>query len=642
MRIGLDTETFLITRENPIPKNVCVTTSYRSIYGKIVTNIFHHSEAEKLVTELLNDPDLEFVGQNIAFDFASLMVSYPSLTDLIFEAYSAGRITDTTIRQQLFDIAYGRSYKTDGIERAARYTLAMLWEQIFDEKLPQNKLKYNADSWRLRYSELYGEPLNQWPEAAKQYAMLDAETVLVIWEKQEKTIGASGNGILRDDTFQSYAAFCLYLMGTNGMITSQEKVENFTELTYTEYESYLPELLNSGLLYEENKKGVLSYIKKRKPAEDLIIKACKLKNIEPMLTDKGGISTDKKAVYWCGDTLLLKLLKFKEAEHMLSTYIPILQQGYDLPICTRYDLAVTGRTTSSAPGTPLVGSNFQNWPRVSGPRECFVPREGSVFLSGDFAGTELHTLAQVCYNMFGYSTIGEALKTKDVHLVLAAALLEIDYDTAYTRYKAGDKTVKKARQDIKPANFGFPGGMGIDTFIMTQLKDTGKLLSKDIANRFHQIWLQSWPEMKFYFNNNSALLHQNGGVAQIEHYYSKRLQKVSSFSALCNTRFQGLAADGGKLAICEIVRKCYCEKAGSVLCGCLPVNFIHDELVLEVPDDEDYLQYAAPEFEDIMSDSFNKVVPDSPTSVEAVISAYWSKKAEPLIDAKGKRSVWSG
>ena len=75
--------------------------------------------------------------------------------------------------------------------------------------------------------------------------------------------------------------------------------------------------------------------------------------------------------------------------------------------------------------------------------------------------------------------------------------------------------------------------------------------------------------------------------------------------------------------------------------GCFPVNYIHDEIILEIPDCsiEDRRVFVD-EFTNTMESEFNKVVPDYPTTVEAVLMDCWNKKAKPIYDKKGRLLVW--
>lgn len=635
--IAFDNETFLIERTQPAPRLVC--SSFAD--GSSVLLLKHGPRLWAWFRQLLENPDVNFVGQNVAYDFATLTASRPELLPLIFDAYKAGRVTDTQIRQQLFDIVYGRQWDED---KLPSYTLAMLCDQVLDINIKATKEGPNI--WRLRYSELYDVPLEDWPADAVKYAKDDAIYTYQVWDKQREKVGH----LLRDDAAHTYNMFCLALTQMRGMICDPVAVERLRAEQTAKMIEFRPRLLKAKLLYYDKKKD--HYVKKQNPAKERIIKACNAKGIEPFLTKKGTenkkegkpyddlkyISTDRASCYWADDDLMVDRANYTTAEKLLTTYYPFLKEGTYGPITTRFNLASTGRTTSSAPREPLVGGNFQNMPRDPGPRECIIPRPGYVFLAGDFAGAELHALAQVCKWKLGHSTLGDVLNAgQDVHLFLASHLLKISYEEALKRYEAGDKDVKEARQQAKPANFGFAGYMFEKRFIKEQLK-YGVRWEFDDVRRLRESWLEAFPEMNDYFEINRKELGPKG-VTTIELYMSKRLRKIRGLPMMCNTWFQSLVADGVQVAIDEVIRRCFVERY-SKLYVCRPVNFVHDELILEIPDRPELWPMLITEFKAVMITEFNKFVPDYPTTVDAVLMRRWSKNAEPVFDAGGNMIPW--
>ena len=91
-----------------------------------------------------------------------------------------------------------------------------------------------------------------------------------------------------------------------------------------------------------------------------------------------------------------------------------------------------------------------------------------------------------------------------------------------------------------------------------------------------------------------------------------RIRGNTTFCAEKNTPFQGLAADGAKLALF------YLQKAGFNI-----VLFCHDEIVTEVPILEAKKLLAKQE--EIMIQSMYKVTPDIKITVESQISAFYIK-----------------
>jgi len=111
--------------------------------------------------------------------------------------------------------------------------------------------------------------------------------------------------------------------------------------------------------------------------------------------------------------------------------------------------------------------------------------------------------------------------------------------------------------------------------------------------------------------------------------YTGRLRAKATYSARHNTVFQGLAADGAKLGLWYVWRA-----------GYRIVNFIHDELLVAVPAGSN-LAHHAEIIRYLMLKGMEAVVPDVAVDVEYTISDRWHKKAELVLDAQGRLSVWS-
>lgn len=635
--LALDNETYLMTREAPAPKVVC--TSYCD--AELKPGLIVRGDLFGFWRAVLEDDEIQIVGHNLAYDTTTIAATHPALLPLIFEKYHKNLVTDTMIRQQIWDIAVGRASS----ENAVRYmSLENLVEIILEEKIVG---KHGPDVWRLRYAELDGVPLEKWPRAAVEYAQNDALYTYRVWDAQNEV-----QEQIRYEHERAYIAFVLRLVEIHGMRTNAEAVAQCEAAQLAIKNELEPKLIEAGLVIV-NRDG--STTKKIKPAQERVIAGC-LKNNRPVPLTKTGmqikrkdpsftweknpkmVSTDKVASFLCGDPLMMDRVRYTNAETMLTRYIPILKQGVSGPITTSFGIAATGRTTSKTPRKPQIGTNFQNPPREGGIRECHHPRSGHVYLAADFSGAEIMTLAQVCHDRLGYSVRGEKARAGyDVHLVIAADLLDVTYEEALEGKRNKNKTVLNARQDAKPINFGFPGGMGVATFINTQIKDREVLWEYDKVVRFKETWMKAFPEMGDYFELCKGELGPRED-AVVELPFSKMLRRVWTFSQLCNSYFQSLAAAGALRALCETSRRCYTDP-DSALFGSRICNFIHDEELLEVPDDG-RLNAVAIELKELMEEQFNACTPDYPVEVEPVAMRYWSKKAYPVFNEEGELTPW--
>ncbi len=108
-----------------------------------------------------------------------------------------------------------------------------------------------------------------------------------------------------------------------------------------------------------------------------------------------------------------------------------------------------------------------------------------------------------------------------------------------------------------------------------------------------------------------------------------RLRARATYSARHNTVFQGLAADGAKLALWLLWRA-----------GYRIVNFIHNQVLVEVPANSD-LKKRADDIRDLMVEGMKAVVPDVKVGVSYAATDRWHKDAEAVLDNKGKKlSLW--
>ena len=125
----------------------------------------------------------------------------------------------------------------------------------------------------------------------------------------------------------------------------------------------------------------------------------------------------------------------------------------------------------------------------------------------------------------------------------------------------------------------------------------------------------------------------------IEQLRSGRLRGGTNYCAGCNTYFQGLAADGAKNAIWEVMKECYVD-VDSPLYGCRPVAFIHDELLVEVPEDIEARTAAADRLAEVMVSAMEKWIPDVKIAAEPAAMTRWLKGAEEVRDEQGRLMCW--
>jgi DNA polymerase I-like protein with 3'-5' exonuclease and polymerase domains len=625
--VAFDFETALIEPGLLAPPPVCMSVDD----GSEPTALYSYAEAPGILKPLLEDPGVLLVGANTPYDLAVAANADPSLLPLIFDAYDADRIADVQTRQKLIDIALGE-YRQHG-----RYSLAALVKRLCNRELAKE------DTWRLRYWELVDIPLEDWPQDAIDYSKDDAIATLEVYQTQlHNLIEVERECVLADEFRQGRAHFALHLASAWGLRTDAEGVALLRSQCEARLQDLEGELLKAGLL-KQDKKGKISRSVRKAQARMLEI------NPEARLTEKGQelkkkqelpddtaelikyISVDSEACEDSGDWLLEMYTEYSQTKSLLSGHVVAMEKGIHEPIHTRFEVLLkTGRTSSSDPNT-------QNVRRAPGARECFIPRPGNVYLDCDYDKAELHTLAQVCINLFGHSNLADTLiEGIDPHARLGARLAHTTYEDLVRRIYEGDEEAAEWRQRAKPGNFGFPGGMGPEGMMRYAKKAYGVVLTMEEAEYLYRGWQEEYPEVAFDYLGWIRQLTRHTGRTTIEHFGSKRWRGNIPYRTAANSFFQGMSADGMKEALWQVTKKCYTP--GTPLYGYRVVNEIHDELLLEGP--EEGAPEAAIELQTTMVEGYNIYTPDVPVKATAVICDRWSKKAKPVHDENGRLQVW--
>lgn len=111
---------------------------------------------------------------------------------------------------------------------------------------------------------------------------------------------------------------------------------------------------------------------------------------------------------------------------------------------------------------------------------------------------------------------------------------------------------------------------------------------------------------------------------------SGRIRGHVNFTQRANTPFQGLAADGNKLALFRLLR------AGFQVCA-----FVHDEVLVQIPAGADY-QAAVDQVQAILIKSMQELTPDIPIACEYLLADRWYKDApEQPRDPQGRLLPYS-
>jgi DNA polymerase I-like protein with 3'-5' exonuclease and polymerase domains len=142
--------------------------------------------------------------------------------------------------------------------------------------------------------------------------------------------------------------------------------------------------------------------------------------------------------------------------------------------------------------------------------------------------------------------------------------------------------------------------------------------------------------MEEYFNEMGRITGDFGD-RRITQLGSGRVRGGLRFTQACNTLFQGKTSDGAKEALWLITLACY-DEPKSPLYGSRPVNFVHDEFILEAPIKR--WRGAAEELARLAIKGMRKHIPDLPVQSEPYAMRWWDKRAEQVRDDNGRLQIW--
>jgi hypothetical protein len=605
------------------PRLVCLSWADEGAVG-----LLGREDGLVWLRRMLADPGVLLVGHNVAYDLGVACAEQQSLVPLAFAALAAGRVSDTKIRQRLADIATGLRegkggkefvVEDDGTARLATYSLKDL------ALLHLGKVVEKEDTWRVDYHQLDGMPVELWPEEAKAYARGDAQATLDVYLAQAKAFGT-----VPDEAAQVRYAFARHLISLWGLRADPEAVARLRTDLEKEQAEARPRLVEAGLVDSAGRRRMA--VIRRKVEEAYNASDREVPRTEKLEDPQAG----GEVLIESGHPDLVMLGKSMKGAKLLSTYLPVLEARTRSPLGCRYELVATGRSSSSSP-------NDQNPPRGGLVRNCYVPRAGHVFVSADYDTIELRAWAQACLDIVHLSEMAEALRRgEDLHLALGSQIAGCSYEELRRRYKAGDKEADELRQLSKAANFGFPGGMGAKRFVESCAQN-GRKIDLSLAEELRRSWRLRWPEHAPYFRHVTALIGASG-EGTVEQLRSGRIRGRLGFCDAANTFFQGLTADGANSACFAVAREQH--DPASALFGCRTVVFMHDEIIMEAP--EESADAAARRLAAVMVAEMSKAIPDVPITTTPVLMRRWFKGAKPveiggrLVPSKPEKTAEGG
>ncbi len=296
--------------------------------------------------------------------------------------------------------------------------------------------------------------------------------------------------------------------------------------------------------------------------------------LAPNKRTKTGFSTDAQSLEKLRGQhpIIEALLRYREVEKLRSTYGDALlaEVAGDGRIHATFNQTVarTGRLSSDQP-------NLHNIPIRSDEgrefRRAFIPAAGCRFLVADYNQIELRVIAHLAED----PGLVEAFRTGiDIHNVTAARVFGV----------AGDEVTLAQRSKAKMVSYGLAYGM--ESYGLAQRL----AIPVDEAAQILHAYFEAFPNVKAYMDRVVAEARSRGYTEtlfgrrrlipelQAGNY---RIRQAGERQAM-NAGIQGLAADIFKAALVRIDRRL----DGSAMASRLVLQ-VHDEVILEVPPDEE-------------------------------------------------------
>lgn len=305
------------------------------------------------------------------------------------------------------------------------------------------------------------------------------------------------------------------------------------------------------------------------------------------------------------------ILQWRELSKLKSTYVdalPALVNPDTGRVHTNFNQTgtVTGRLSSSDPNLQNIPVRTEEGRRV---RQAFIAPLGHKLLSVDYSQVELRILAH-------YSKDPALLKAfhdgVDIHRATAAAVYGIPLE----------QVTYEQRRFAKAVNFGLMYGMGAYRLA----RDSNLTLAE--AEDFIAAYFARFPGVRAYLDEARARAARLGYVETLlgrRRYFPELDEKLGRKVGVqarqraereaVNMPIQGTAADIIKIAMINLARAL--RQGGYRARMILQV---HDELVLEVPDDE--LPRVVPLVVEVMESAFTL---DAPLVAEASVGPNWAE-----------------
>jgi DNA polymerase-1 len=267
-----------------------------------------------------------------------------------------------------------------------------------------------------------------------------------------------------------------------------------------------------------------------------------------------------------------KILEYRALSKLKSTYtdkLPRMVGQRSGRVHTHYAQAgaATGRLASSDPNLQNIPVRTADGRRI---REAFIASPGSRIVSADYSQVELRIMAHISQDA---SLLAAFAAGHDIHRATAAEIFNV----------ATEQIDAEQRRYAKVINFGLIYGMSAFG-LASQIG-----IDRAAAQQYMDRYFARYPGVADYMQRTREQARERGYVETI---FGRRLwladiragggpRRQAAERAAINAPMQGTAADLIKLAMAAVQHWLERRRLGAKL-----IMQVHDELVLEVPENE--------------------------------------------------------
>jgi DNA polymerase I-like protein with 3'-5' exonuclease and polymerase domains len=621
--VSLDTETHMVVEGSPIvPVIMQVCIPKHSI-----VHIVNWQDMNEYLDVLLSEnPDLKIAMHTAGFDLWSC--NHP----LLWKFADDNKVIDVCIR-------WLHKKLSEGQNPPEMFNLSAISKDMLGVDLDKN------EEVRLKFDR--NVPIT---EKQYEYAALDAIATLRILD----TMPIEYPG----EAYQTKGYIALKTIGDTGMLVDKEYRPNML----TRYQKLLDsakEVVNLYGVYPGDKLDKGQKVRIR----EILQSYERRYKIEFPRTEKTGalsLTQDTESLFEDAGievpVFIKNFLNLSHYQKFIETYLTDKHVHTDGRVHPMWmPVLKTGRASARKPNTT-------NLPRDENIRAIYTAPKGHVLVALDYSQMELCMLAESCYQFYGKSVMRDIINSGvDLHTWFGNKIKE----------KSQSLGTVDFRQLAKCASFGFPGGLGIARFILYAKNDWGVELSEQMAKELYELWKETFPEMEYHlqpapdeevlrktlyiaskqlFPNDPPVtnvydlkkkLQDNGKdkefvdevLKPMRRFVAKtitgRVRPNCAFCEACNYCFQSAGADATKYSAYNVVRA-----------GYRVVNYIHDELLVELPFD-DKLHAQVKDISSIMVAGMKEICPNTRIVVEYAAMKSWYKKAKEVYTSNGQLTVWT-